>query len=348
MLFPKLLLVLVVLAQTQIWQPLPVRSNSLEESSALDSFDPDGWRTRFFPPKMLSKPKRRLEFPADRSPGALSICDGASFMHANRDVKTVRLKAQGVIVVPAGKFVVFYPNHNYFREPGLLDKLPPDAFDSVVLRFVAMEDSDYGLADKGLVALKRFTGIRALDLAKSEVTDKALAQLLSLKELESIDLFGTTVDGSFLKSFAGLPKLRAISMNSNTPRLANFKYLSAFPHLEAVSFSRNSLTDEAVKQIAACKKLQYLDISNNPGLSDAIVPTIARMTNLKLLDISCTAVSVKGFRGLTALKLARIESSQGSSSHGKVVSGASGPGLRGKPSGDMQTIFGPLSRDRDL
>ncbi|HMX47968.1 MAG TPA: hypothetical protein PKC93_18560, partial [Candidatus Obscuribacter sp.] len=133
-------------------------------------------------PEFKAKPRHSIQFPREKALGGLAISDKPIFQHG--EAKTKNLLAQGQIDIPAGKFVIFFPNHVFFHNPQLIESLKPDSIDSVVLRYATMDDGEEGYSVKAMPSLAKLTDIKVMDLEKSEMNDAGLSALKPLKGLQ--------------------------------------------------------------------------------------------------------------------------------------------------------------------
>lgn len=324
--FSMLLMQLVVLdpCVAQVSKPFPV------------------WPTM----QTLPMPARTLNFPPNTSAGGIAVLSKACFnvddISDSLTDKSVNKKAQGTIHIPANKFVIFFPNHNFFTNPHILDGLPANSFDYVVFRYMSMATSEDNLGNPALAYLARFTGIRAIDLEKAEINDQSLKQLKTLVNLECIALFSTEIDGTFLKGLTGLKKLRFVGVNNTGFKKSELRYFCNLPALENLNISHNRLSDKDIEVLAGCKNLEVLGVGNNPEITDEALKTFALMPKLRYIDLRSTEVSNKALLTLNkkGIKL------RGWSTVRPPASTTAARKRRGN--GGVEEIFSPFSRGREL
>lgn len=332
-----LIAVTAVQAQTSV--------SSSKQKTDLVKFSPEG----LYLPQAQPTAARTLNFPTDKSYGGVIILDAPLFVfHNTAGAKgSSTCKAQGMLRVPANKFVVFAPNGNFIMAPHSLDHLPANAFDGVVFRFMSMEDSDTGKGDPALAALNHFTSIRSLDLEKAEVSDKGLNQLKDLKNLEFITLFSTETRGEFIKELTGCKRLRSLKLSHDAIDMSYLQYLAQYPQLCQLSLRRTKLTAQAAKPLMHCHNLQYLDISDNPQVDDGVIPVLLSLRKLQFLRTERTAISRSGLRSLFTAGV----KPQGTDLLAPVSDSGPKSGVSAaaqKQRSEMETIFAPMSRGRGL
>ncbi|CAN5274373.1 hypothetical protein BH11CYA1_BH11CYA1_09750 [soil metagenome] len=291
----------------------------------------------------LPTPLRVLKFPDKLSVGGIAVLKKAYFdvddVADDLSEKKINQKAQGTITVPANRFVVFFPNHNSFANPHILDALPANSFDHVVFRYISMDASDSKLGNPALAYLGRFTGLRCLDLLRAEINDEGLKPLKTLVNLEYLDLFSTEVDGTFLKSLTNLKKLRFIGANNIGFKKSELRYFCQLAGLTTLNLSHNRFHDRDIEVLAGCKNLVTLGLGNNPEITDGVLKTLAQMPKLRNIDLRETQISEKA--------LASLEH-RGVHLRGRVPSRPANVPPRHKGSGGIEEIFSPFSRGREL
>ncbi len=287
-------------------------------------------------PEFKAKPRHFIQFPKEKALGGIAISDSAVFQHSG--AKTKNVLAQGPIDIPAGKFVIYFPNHVFFHNPQLIEKLKPDSIDSAVVRYATMDDGEEGYSVKAMPYLARLTDIKVLDLEKSEMTDSGLSSLKPLKNLQALLLFANEFDGSFLKELSGLNKLKVLILNNNDVKAENLRYLSQYKSVKVLGLSYTRLTTASTGFLADMPQLEILLLAGNHKLDDSAIPVLAKLKNLHFLDIRKTGISMSGIKRLKAL-LPRTEV--------HCYLNNSSPNAPTKNS-EVETIFGPLSRGRKL
>lgn len=293
----------------------------------------------------FSRPPRTLTFPAGISAGGVAIFPGQVRQAKRQNGRSVR--AQGKVKVPANNTVTYFPNHNFFANPQILDALAPDSLDNVAMRFGAATEKEEGLSNRALPYLNRFTSIFALDLCRSELKDSSLSRLKSLRNVEVLELRANELDGSCFKDLTGMRELREIDLSENCFKPENTRYFPLYPKLEYLQLGHLKLTPASLKPISKLQKLRFLGLSDNIDLGDEIIDDLLKLKSLRHLDIRGTKVSAAGLKRLASMNLQQLEyspSQRKDHSSGRLQ----------KPTGltpqerDIHSIFAPVSRDRHL
>jgi hypothetical protein len=243
------------------------------------------------------KQKRVLTFPRDFSLGEIILTEWPP----QKGVPQLRGAARGTVVVPPNTLSRLVPAYHYYKNLNLVDTLPPDGFDSILLAASSLADSEDGLCDKALARVGHLKGLVELDLDRSDATDAGVAYAANLPNLQKISAYSAAIEGQSFKRFAGLKHLRCLRMPRNPVKGENLQYLQAVPQLEYLSLSRCNLNDEGVRYLSKCSKIISLNIADNPGITDGSIKYLLTMKQLKSLMISDTSISVKGILQLKAL-----------------------------------------------
>lgn len=195
-------------------------------------------------------------------------------------------KAQGRVVVPRDAIVTFYPEFFFFQNPHDLDSMAPDSFDNVIVRYVSMEDKDEGKLDDAIAALNHFTGIRFLDVSRTEASDRGLSRLNNLTNLEYLDCFLCETKGAFLQQLVNCKKLKWLTLAQNKLASQYLRYLPEYTGLKFLELTRTNLSGSDGLPLGNCRSLQYLDIRYNTKLSPDVDKVLMKLANLKELKVS--------------------------------------------------------------
>ncbi|HEY9757479.1 MAG TPA: hypothetical protein V6C97_20085 [Oculatellaceae cyanobacterium] len=246
---------------------------------------------------------RLLHFPADKSIGTILIGrkNGDYGLNGKRQIAGAMGDVR--ITVPAGCFVLFEANRRVFQEPALLDQVSKQGIDRIKLGFIAMSDSEDGWCDRALSHVSSITGLKELDLNRSEATDKGLSCVKHLNNLEYLSCLRSDITGSFFQDLAGLPHFAGLDCSWCSIEEKNLKYLSSLKHLERLSLNRIGLSPSGLKEIAKCSTVTELRIESNPKLTNDSLKELSSMKNLRYLDLRMTNITIEGLRKLKGLPL---------------------------------------------
>jgi hypothetical protein len=214
--------------------------------------------------------------------------------------------ARGKVVVAAGCYTFLEAAHDFFVHPEYISTLAPDALDSIKLTHLVLEGSEEGEVEKCLPFLAHLTGLREVMMDRSDCGDGAIARLAVLPNLQHISLYSTRIDGSCLRQLSSIKSLVILSLAQNKIKEESLQYLSGMPNLLMLTAPGCQLTDAGVANVSNCRRLDFLDISSNPKLSDGCVPYLRSLKKLHTLLINDTKISLSSLLQLKGAPLLRI------------------------------------------
>lgn len=173
-----------------------------------------------------------------------------------------------------------------------------------------------------LTALKN---LHALDISRCELDVSAIEHLALLTQLERL-IFGPKSIASFkfLENFNHLTRLNCARSNFDNLGL---KAISNLTQLKVLDISDTAITDEGFSSLSNLEGIQSLDLNSNEGvedapqhyqflgkltslttlhlfglqLSDASLPFILNLKQLKYLSIHCTLIELQGLQYIANL-----------------------------------------------
>jgi Leucine-rich repeat (LRR) protein len=171
------------------------------------------------------------------------------------------------------------------------------------------------VTDAGMPYVGEMTGLRSLDLSYTMLGDVGLEHLPALSELEELKLGGDMITGLNLNFLKLLPKLKRLSLNGIqrrnagacwTPRITDLdlETISSLSGLEeldlGVGFSLGRGGKPAAPGGGNCRLTGGLQIT------DLGLGKLAKLKNLKRLNVSGAKLTPAGLRVLAALPLERL------------------------------------------
>jgi hypothetical protein len=243
-----------------------------------------------------------VNFPKSFSIGTLTITQ----IKDGPDTSAPLGPAQGRMVFKSKDYYALDANHLFFLHPEVLKDIPPDCLDSIRMRFSSFDDAEDGLCDKAMKYVAGLTGLKKLNLDRSEVTDEGLSQAKSLVNLESLTLFSTLVKGKAFKDLTGLKNLHTINIPLNELTPETYELFSGYPKLTSLDVGRCHPNEQAIKSIAKCTNLTDLDISGNRTVNDRNIKYLTALKQLTSLRLFGTSVSLNGLAQLKDLPLRQI------------------------------------------
>lgn len=190
------------------------------------------------------------------------------------------------------------------------------------------EDAGDPKIARALAALAWFPEIRAIDLSGVAFDDRAILHLAKLPRLETLTMSESTMTGAGLASLAAHVKLQELSISRETPSAHLLGGVPAFSelsklHVEGLPISRADVTaiaslpkleslrldllqpapgEEVFAPLANAPSLRYFHESRS-GMTEADMPTLAKLSALETLWLSCaTAEGLSRLGSLPNLK----------------------------------------------
>ncbi len=229
-------------------------------------------------------------------PGAVALDRIASRRHK---VAT----AMGVVKLSAAenRGVYFAPGVALIRRPELIEAISPDNIQGFFFSFTSTGDSEDALAD-GLVAkISHLKNLQIIKLSRCDVSDLGAKGIHDLPQLKSLDLSYSLISSKSMPVIGKLTGIEDLTLNSVDLSQSDFSYIGRLPKLAALYLRNAQVTDAMINALKPGKSLRVLDLANNGAITDASLPALALLPNLKTVNLSGTSVNV---RSLT--KLARI------------------------------------------
>ena len=171
------------------------------------------------------------------------------------------------------------------------------------------------ITDAGMPYIGEMTGLRSLDISYTMLGDVGLEQLPNLSELEHLKIGATLITGLNLNFLKLLPKLKSLSLRGVQRRNAGACWTPNVTDLDLDAISLLSGLEEL--DLGVGIKLGMGGQPAAPGggnctltgglqISDLGVAKLAKLKNLKRLNISGARLSPEGLQVLQSLPLERL------------------------------------------
>lgn len=135
-----------------------------------------------------------------------------------------------------------------------------------------------------IVQLKSLTGLR---LYNNRLTDRGIRLLAQLPHLKELNLFGQRLTDEALSYLPDLTELEYLSLGPGTEPFSvkGFAAIARIPKLKTLWIDTNQCTDEQLEQLAGHLTLERLSVHWESNFTDQGVYHIARVPNLRKLDL---------------------------------------------------------------
>jgi Leucine-rich repeat (LRR) protein len=211
------------------------------------------------------------------------------------------------------------------------------------------------VSDQGIAVVKNLPHLKRLNLRGTKMTDSTLQLLNRLTSLESLDIAFAQGTDSGIGQLA-LPNLKELALGGNKLTDAGLQCLRQMPALTSLDLSGEqrtdsglwsvSLTESGLDAIATLKNLRYLrlngegvsargleklkalsrlerlDLQACPRVNDDVIPVLAALPALRMVDVTASKVTEKS---IAELRKSRPQL--------QVIAGSFRPGAPAMPNG---------------
>lgn len=284
----------------------------------------------------VNEGERVLDFPSDRSLGAISLHDVnrewtviGDFVSEMPNLPDDALpyayacEAKGPVRVPAGQRVWLSVRPAVANNLAALGKLRPD--DVWYLEFQAPRPQDgQVVVDAALAQLAPLTGLKGLGLQWVKVSSIGCQHISRMKSLEHLSL-GADVTNADLARIAQLPLLKTLRVydsrltSDGLAPLAKctsleelvvggkdlddraLLHIGRLPRLRHLVLTRGSFSDAGLAHLQSARSLKSLCLNGLP-ITDAGLAHLAKLDNLECLELASTKVTDDGLVHLKSLR----------------------------------------------
>ena len=145
------------------------------------------------------------------------------------------------------------------------------------------------LSDKSAELLAHFTGLRALRFSgksgKTTISDDGLKLLAACKSLKVLALDDLWIGTPGLEALAGLSELEELYLAGTVIDDDTCKLIAKYPRIRKLRLARTQVSDAGLEALSACKTLEEIDLSEDSLISDEGMAHLAKLTNLKKLNL---------------------------------------------------------------
>jgi internalin A len=182
------------------------------------------------------------------------------------------------------------------------------------------------VSDGGVAHLTNWRRLEHLDLQGTQITSRSLESISRLTELRSLDISFTAINDDGFEHLGSLRKLKKLAMGGNRLNGSCISFLPLLPALVDLDLSGIQqadsglwglpLSESNLRQIGTLKQLKILRLhganvndrgADSPSAPDAVrtelrdLSALKGLTNLEVLDLSCTPVSSESLMSLASL-----------------------------------------------
>jgi hypothetical protein len=153
----------------------------------------------------------------------------------------------------------------------------------------ALQIMDLDFDEANLANLKYLSGLKQLNLQKTEFSDTGVHYITQLKDLEQLCLTGTNITGKSIAALAVLPKLQSLDLANNNIG-DDLSGLQQLKNLHFLQLSRCNLTDKGLSKLRPLTQLWQLALSSNPKITNEGLKNLSGMKKLASLELFETKI----------------------------------------------------------
>ena len=154
------------------------------------------------------------------------------------------------------------------------------------------------ISNKATAPIARFTGLRALRFSgkngKTSIDDEGLKNLAACKQLKVLALDDLWIGTEALKSLADLKELEELYLAGTVVDDESANVISRFPKLKKLRLARTQIGDASLETLSSCSTLEELDLSENSLITNSGMAHLAKLTNLRKLNLWRVQISDDG------------------------------------------------------
>lgn len=110
----------------------------------------------------------------------------------------------------------------------------------------------------------------------------------------SLSFEGTQVLNAAMRDVAKVKSLQTLNLSATLISSAGLSFLQDLPHLQTLYLRSTRFSTPALAPVGALSSLQLLDLSHNPATTDADLKHLHGLQNLRVLNLTGTAVTEAG------------------------------------------------------
>jgi Leucine-rich repeat (LRR) protein len=184
------------------------------------------------------------------------------------------------------------------------DALLP-ALEKASLQLVSLDLRGCEISDKATTVIARFTGLRALRLSgkngKTSIGDDGLTNLAQCPLLKVLALDDLWIGNAGLEALTNLKALEELYLAGTVVDDDSAKIIAGFPALKKLRLARTQISDLGLETLSTCSTLEDIDLSEDSLITNAGMAHLAKLTNLRKLNLWRVQISDDGVLMLAPL-----------------------------------------------
>ena len=153
------------------------------------------------------------------------------------------------------------------------------------------------MTDAQIECFHGFSGIRHVDLSKTQITDAGLKVVASLPDLAYLDVPGTRITDRGLVHLKGLTHLQGLNLSHTEVTGSGLEHIAGLAQLRVLELGGTRVTDSGLKEFRGFSQLHWLDLKDTT-VTDSALEYLKGVFQLQSLDIRGTRVTDEGVKKL--------------------------------------------------
>jgi len=231
-----------------------------------------------------------LSFPGNQKSGVVLIFEKSTDLS-----NYVTRSATGQVSIPHGRTagVCFYEDGlTNFRALSKQNVSP----------IVKLDFRNSGLGDNDADCLAKFSNLIDLELYQADISDKGLLAIAHLNKLQTINISETKATGKSITIISKLPAIEVLAAGHIPIDDPCLEQLYKLPRLRQIALTAAGLDNDCLLQIAKCNIVTDLKLDRNPRITDEGIKHLVKMSRLKTLNLTETAVTPACVRYLAKIR----------------------------------------------
>ena len=158
----------------------------------------------------------------------------------------------------------------------------------------------FRVTDAGLEHVAGLTKLKRLSLRGTPVNGLGLTHLADKRDLVQLQLSETMLDSAGIQQVRKLTSLTRLELRQTIIGDAGLDAVATLSRLTYLDLEGCGISDAGLVRLSPLTKLRTLVLAVNQGLTDACIPVLTQLKDLRELDISQTGISNEGAQQLVA------------------------------------------------
>lgn len=241
---------------------------------------------------------RRFDFPEEQPIGQIRATTG--FLHLVPKDGKLHTSISAEKVVNLQPFIPFDLNIDGYvleQSPHILKHFRPDE-----IRMLSLHRA---ISNSSLQYLSGLKSVKKLELAYAELPDADLKYVDQLPNLTGLNVSGSEFSGTAVARVQRLNRLKELSVSEITNGIHQLlNQLEGQTELGGLSVRQCKLTDRDLESIVKIPNLHYLDLTDNPGITDrgvSLLPSLSQLNEVRLEGCTVTPHSIPALQAIKHL-----------------------------------------------